>query len=309
MKIMVTGGAGFIASHVVDAYVALGHDVVVVDDLSSGRVENLNPGARFYRMCITDPELDQLYASEKPQMVNHHAAQVNVRKSLSDPLHDASVNVLGSVNVLECAVRHRVARVIYSSSGGAVYGEPEQVRCTESHPIRPLSPYGVSKYAVELYLHSYATMHGIKWIALRYGNVYGPRQDPRGEAGVVALFLAGMIAGKRPVVFGDGEQSRDFVYVADCVMANVKALDPQVQGAFNIGSGVATSVNELYRLLSQLTGFTSEPTYESPKEGETRHIALDITKAAQRLDWRPQYSLMDGLSRTAAHFLSEPAPN
>ena len=254
LKILVTGGAGFIGSHVVDALLEAGHEVVIVDDLSTGRASNINPRARFYRMDIRDPHLSEVFEQERFDIVNHHAAQMDVRKSVADPLFDADVNIRGSLNLLECARKSGVRKIVYISTGGAVYGEPEYLPCDEAHPVNPICPYGASKHTVEHYLYMYRVLYGLAYAVLRYPNVYGPRQDPNGEAGVVAIFIGQMLAGKQPTIFGSGEQERDFVYVGDCARANLLAMEDHVQGIFNIGSGRGTTINQIYALLSEITG-------------------------------------------------------
>lgn len=302
MKILVTGGAGFIGSHVVDGYLQQGHEVVIVDDLTTGRSSNLNPQATFYQLDIRSPELEAVFAQEKPDVVNHHAAQIDVRRSVADPLFDASVNILGSLNVLECARKHEVKRFIYISTGGAVYGEPEYLPCDEAHPINPICQYGASKHTVEHYLYMYGQNYGLNYTVLRYPNVYGPRQDPRGEAGVVSIFTLQMLQGQPVTIFGDGEQVRDFVYVGDCARANLLAVQANVNGIFNLGSGQGTSVNELFGLLQQVTGYGAAAAYGPARLGETRAIYLTADKAGQYLGWEPTTNLQDGLTKTVAYF-------
>jgi len=253
MKIIVTGGAGFIGSHVTDRYIAAGHQVVVVDNLTTGKMANLNPKVRFYQSDIRDPGMEEIFGNEKPDVVNHHAAQIDVRKSVQDPVFDAGVNILGMLNLLEKAIRHGVKRFIFASSGGAMYGDqPENAApADEETPLRPISPYGVAKATGELYLHYYKIVHGLDYVALRYGNVYGPRQDPFGEAGVVAIFTEKLLADGQPVINGDGLQTRDYVYVEDVAAANLLALHPGASGSFNIGTGLEKNVNELFRGLLQ----------------------------------------------------------
>ncbi|MDH7487808.1 MAG: NAD-dependent epimerase/dehydratase family protein [Anaerolineae bacterium] len=301
MKILVTGGAGFIGSHVVEAYLAAGHDVAVVDDLSTGRREYVPPQARFYHMDIRDPRLDEVFARERPEVVSHQAARANVRESLEKPLLYAEVNVLGSLNVLECCRRHGVRKVIYASTGGAVYGEPQTLPVAEDHPINPLDPYGASKHHVEHYLHLYQANFGIATTVLRYPNVYGPRQDPYGEAGVVAIFSGQMLRGDRPVINGSGEQERDFVYVSDVARANVLALGRGNGGIYNIGSGVGTSVNRIFELLAGLTGYAGPAVHGPPKQGEVFRVYLDARRAREELGWAPEVGLEEGLARTVAY--------
>lgn len=305
LKILVTGGAGFIGSHVVDALLEAGHEVVIVDDLSTGRASNINPRARFYRMDIRDPHLSEVFEQERFDIVNHHAAQMDVRKSVADPLFDADVNIRGSLNLLECARKSGVRKIVYISTGGAVYGEPEYLPCDEAHPVNPICPYGASKHTVEHYLYMYRVLYGLAYAVLRYPNVYGPRQDPNGEAGVVAIFIGQMLAGKQPTIFGSGEQERDFVYVGDCARANLLAMEDHVQGIFNIGSGRGTTINQIYALLSEITGYRRPPVYGPPRAGETFRIFLDATKARREMGWEPQVSLEEGLRRTVAYFRTQ----
>ena len=304
MKVLLTGGAGFIGSHVADLYLKHGYEVVIVDDLSTGRASNLNPKATFHRLDIRDRDLSEVFEREQPDFVNHHAAQIDVRRSVEDPLFDADVNVLGSLNVIECARKYGVKRFVYISTGGAVYGEPEYLPCDEAHPIKPICPYGASKHIVEHYLHMYHVNHGLKYTILRYPNVYGPRQDPNGEAGVVAIFTGEMLADKRVTIYGDGEQERDFVYVGDCAQANLLALQSESSGVYNLGSGTGKSVNQLFSTLQTITTYTLQPVYGPARLGETRRIYLEATRARQELGWQPRVSLMEGLRRTVAYFES-----
>lgn len=302
MRILVTGGAGFIGSHVVDAYIAAGHEVAVVDDLSTGRRENLNPQATFYEMDIRDEALAEVFEQERPEIVNHHAAQMAVLRSMRDPQFDADVNILGSLNVVECAKAYGTEKVIFISSGGAIYGEPVELPCTETHPVYPLSPYGATKYAFEKYLHVYQYNYEIDYTVLRYGNVYGPRQDPYGEAGVIAIFTQKMLEGDQPVINGTGEQERDFVYVADIVRANVIALEAGSGREYNIGSGHGTSVNEIAALLKEFTGYEGEIVHGPEKAGEVFRTYLDVTRAKEELAWEPEIDLRQGLAKTVAYF-------
>jgi len=302
MKILVTGGAGFIGSHVVENCLAAGHDVVVVDDLSSGRREQVPAGAMFYEVDIRDPALDDIFASERPDVVSHQAARANVRESMEKPLLYADVNVLGSVNLLECCRRHGVERVVYASTGGAVYGEPQALPVSEDHPVNPLDPYGASKHHVEHYLYLYRENFGIGYTALRYPNVYGPRQDPYGEAGVVAIFTRQMLDGGEPVINGSGEQERDFVYVDDVARANVLALEQSESGIYNVGSSSGTSINRIFALLAGLTGYERPAVHGPAKQGEVYRVYLDATRAQDRLGWAPRVSLEDGLRETVEYF-------
>lgn len=302
-KILVTGGAGFIGSHVVDLFLEKGYEVVILDDLSTGRESNLNPRARFYKMDIRSPEVRSIFEAEKPDYISHHAAQMDVRRSVAQPLFDADVNILGSINLIECAREFGVKHFVYISTGGAVYGEPEYVPCDEAHPINPICQYGASKHTVEHYLFMYHFNYGLNYTVLRYPNVYGPRQDPHGEAGVVAIFTGKMLAGEPLTINGDGEQTRDFVYVGDCAYANYLAVTVDHQpGIYNIGWGRPTSVNDIFHTLAKVTGYPLQPNYGPAKVGETRHIYLEAAKAKRDLGWTPTLSLEEGLERTVAYF-------
>jgi UDP-glucose 4-epimerase len=300
--ILVTGGAGFIGSHVVDAYLDAGHEVIVVDDLSTGHRENLNPRARFVQLDITDPKVVELIRDERPAALNLHAAQMDVRRSVADPLFDARVNVLGTINLFEAARKANVRRILFVSSGGAVYGEQERFPAAEDHPTNPLSPYGVSKRAGELYASFYQAEYQIPFVALRYANVYGPRQDPHGEAGVVAIFSGRMLRGEAVTINGDGRQTRDYVFVGDVVRANLLALESRATGPFNIGTGKETDVNELARLLLDAAGSRSEVRHGPAKPGEQRRSVVDHGRAERELGWRPEVPLADGLRRTVDWF-------
>lgn len=303
MKILVTGGAGFIASHVVDLYLANGYEVVIIDDLSTGRVSNINPAATFYKIDIRNPQVAEIFEKEKPDVVCHHAAQIDVRRSVAEPLFDADVNILGSLNLIECAKRYQVKRFIYISSGGAVYGEPEYLPCDEAHPVNPICQYGASKHTVEHYLYMYNTNYGLPYTVLRYPNVYGPRQDPKGEAGVVAIFTGLMLAGKQVVINGDGEQERDFVYVGDCAMANLLALKAgDDSGIYNLGSKIGTNVNQIFEALKKITAYQKDAVHGPAKIGETRQIYLDASKIEKELGWKQSVGLMEGLERTVEFF-------
>jgi UDP-glucose 4-epimerase len=302
MKVLVTGGAGFIGSHVTDALVAAGHDVIVVDDLSTGKRANLNPKARFHQLDIQDPKVIELIRDERPAALNLHAAQMDVRRSVADPLFDARVNILGTVNLLEAARKANVRRVMFVSSGGAVYGEQEKFPAPESHPTNPVSPYGVSKRAGELYAFFYQAEYQLAFVALRYANVYGPRQDPHGEAGVVAIFSEKMLRGEPVTINGDGKQTRDYVFVGDVVRANVLALESTATGPFNIGTGVETDVNELARLLLAASGSRAEIRHGPAKQGEQRRSVVDSKRATDVLGWRPETPLAEGLRRTVEWF-------
>lgn len=304
MKILVTGGAGFIGSHVVDALVEEGHSVAVVDDLSTGQEHHVNPRARFYRLDIRSPDLSDVFRAERPELVNHHAAHVDVRHSMADPRLDADVNIAGSLNLLENARQFGVEEFIFASTGGAIYGEPEYLPCDEGHPVNPICPYGVSKLAAERYVEFYGQAHGIRYAILRYPNVYGPRQDPLGEGGVVAIFAGHMTQREPVVIHGSGEQQRDFLYVSDVVRANLLTQEALQGQIYNLGTGVGTSVNELFSVMSRLAGYDGQPTHGPPKPGETFKICLDASKARRELDWEPLVPLEQGLDRTLAHLRS-----
>ncbi len=302
MRVLVTGGAGFIGSHVVDAYIAAGHEVIVVDDLSTGKRENLHTQARFVRAAIQDPDVRRLIVEEKIEVVNHHAAQIDVRRSVADPLFDARVNICGLLNVLEGARQAGAGKIIFASSGGTVYGEQQIFPADETHPTRPISPYGVSKLSGEHYLSFYHTEYGLPYMALRYANIYGPRQDPYGEAGVVAIFSQRMLAGKQPVIHGDGEQTRDYVFVHDVARANVAALWTDYTGVLNIGSGRETTVNALFQRLCHLTRADVAEQHGPVQAGEQRRSVLAGDRAEQILGWRPRVAIADGLAQTVAFF-------
>lgn len=302
MKILVTGGAGFIGSHIVDAFSDGGHRVCVVDDLSTGYEQNVPEGVRLYKVDIRDAGLAEVFRKEEPQVVCHQAARANVRESFDKPQLYAEVNVVGSVNLLECCREFGVKKVIYASTGGAVYGEPEHVPVREDHPINPLDPYGASKHHVEHYLELYRLNFGVEYTILRYPNVYGPRQDPHGEAGVVAIFTGQMLGDGHPVINGTGEQQRDFVHVSDVAAANVAALERGDGKIFNIGSGHGTSVNTVFRHLADLTGYAEEPQHGPAKAGEVSQIFLNAERAREVLGWKVQMPLKEGLASTVDFF-------
>ncbi len=302
MKVLVTGGAGFIASHIVDAYVERGHEVFIFDDLSTGQRTNLNPRAIFHQVDIADVKAVKLIAQIKPDVLNHHAAQMDVRHSVADPQFDARVNILGFINLLEACKNAGTKKVIFASSGGAVYGEQDIFPAPEEHPTRPSSPYGVSKRTGELYLSYYQQAFGLPYIALRYANVYGPRQSNKGEAGVVAIFISLLLAGKVPVINGDGKQTRDYVYVGDVAAANLAALESPFVGEINIGTGVETDVVTLFQSLRQGAGSKLAASHGPAKIGEQRRSCLAAQRAAEIFGWRPQVSLREGLERTIAYY-------
>ena len=300
--VFVTGGAGFIGSHLVDRLVELGHKVVVIDDLSTGKLQHLNKSAAFHHMSITSPHLQEVLEREKPQIIMHHSAQVSVSHSVRDPVKDAEINILGTLRLIEAANESGVEKFIFASTGGAVYGDPEVIPCPEDHPSLPLSPYGLSKLVSEQYLDLYYRLHRLNFTCLRYSNVYGPRQDPFGEAGVIAIFTRAMLEGKQPRMYGTGEQERDFVYVEDVVEANLLAMERGDGGTYNIGTGVGTSVNRIFELLAGILKYRWKPLHAPARPGDVFKITLDVSKAARELQWTPRVPLEDGLHRTVEYF-------
>jgi UDP-glucose 4-epimerase len=304
VKILVTGGAGFIGSHVVDAYITAGHDVAVLDNLSTGREANVNPAAALHRVDVRNlAQVQNVVATFKPDLVNHHAAQSEVPKSVADPGYDAHVNVVGGLNVLRACVDNSVRKVIFSSTGGALYGEPDVVPADEDHPLRPLSPYGTSKLSFEQYLGTFERTFGLRFTVLRYANIYGARQDFHAEEGrVVAVFASRMIEGKPVTIDGDGNQSRDMLHVGDVAIANIAALDKGDGGTFHISTGVPVTVNDLFRKLALLTEYKLEPRFGPGRKGDVYRIALDNARAKEQLGWEPRISLEDGLQLTVEYF-------
>ena len=302
MKILVTGGAGFIGSHIADAYVKAGHDVTILDNLSTGRQKNLNPDARFVEMDLRDKELTDFMLREKFELVNHQAAQMDVRLSVADPMFDADNNSIGLLNLLQRCADTGVKKVIFASSGGVVYGEQDYFPADEEHPTRPVSPYGVAKLVGEKYLYYYNVTFGLDYTAFRYANVFGPRQNPHGEAGVIAIFLERMLNGQKAVINGDGKQTRDFVYIDDVVRANVLALDAGANSIYNIGTGVETDVNEIFRELNRLTGANLPEEHAPAKAGEQLRSVLSVEKAKQELGWQPTVEFSPGLEKTVEYF-------
>jgi UDP-glucose 4-epimerase len=302
MKVLVTGGAGFIGSHVVDRLILEGHEVVVVDNLATGKRRNIDRAARFYKMDIQSWRLERVFRNERPNVVMHLAAQMDVRKSVEDPMFDAQVNVLGTLNVLQQAVKHGVRKVIFSSSGGAIYGEQETYPAPETHVMKPLSPYGLSKLCGEQYLSYFQRVSGLQAVSLRYANVYGPRQDPEGEAGVVAIFIQKMLNGEQAVINGNGRQTRDFVFVDDVVEANLAMMGQETQGTYNVGTGVETSINDLFRILVQHTGSTCKEMHGPAKKGEQARSVIDSAKLRHEVSWEPKADLSDGLKKTVEYF-------
>lgn len=304
MRILVTGGAGFIGSHVVDAYVTAGHDVAVLDNFSTGGEQNINPAAKVFRADVRDQsQVASAVASFKPEVVNHHAAQAEVPKSVADPGTDAHINVVGGLNLLRACVDNGVKKFIFSSTGGALYGEPDVVPADEDHPVRPLSPYGTSKYAFEQYLGTFERTFHLRYTVLRYANIYGPRQDFHAEEGrVVAIFASRMIAGKPVTIDGDGNQSRDMLHVGDVAIANLAALEAGEGGVFHISTGIPVTVNDLFRKLALLTEYKIEPQFGPARKGDVYRIALDNTRAKEQLGWEPRITLEEGLRLTVDYF-------
>jgi UDP-glucose 4-epimerase len=302
LKILVTGGAGFIASHIVDAYIEAGHSVDIIDDFCTGQERNLNPRADVHRLDIADPKAANLIREIKPDVMSHHAAQMDVRRSVTDPAFDARVNIIGFINLLEACKDVGVKKVIFSSSGGAVYGDCEPIPADEEHVTLPLSPYGVSKLTGELYLGYYQMAFGLSYVALRYANVYGPRQSAQGEAGVVAIFIAALLAGRIPTINGAGKQTRDYVFVGDVVRANVAALETSHVGPVNIGTEMETDVVTLYRLLKQGLSSGIDARHGPAKLGEQTRSCLDAALAGKVLNWKPAVSIAAGLQKTIAYY-------
>ncbi len=302
MKILVTGGAGFIGSHVCDAFLQAGHEVVALDNLSSGRKENLDPRVRLAELDIRGAEAARFVLSERPDVVCHLAAQMDVRRSVEDPRFDAETNVLGMLNLLEAARQAGVKKILFSSTGGAIYGEQDEFPAKEDHPTRPVSPYGVSKAAGELYLGYYRAQYGLRSVALRYANVYGPRQNPHGEAGVVAIFSQRLVEGRPCTVYGTGEQTRDFVFGPEVARANLLAFQSDFVGPVNVGTGVETDINRVYELLAKAAGSSAPAQHAEAKPGEQMRSVIDNRLAKRVLGWEPKVALEEGLARTVAFF-------
>lgn len=302
-KVLVTGGAGFIGSHITDNLVENGYAVTVIDNLSTGKENNLNKKAKFYKSDIKHSQLESIFQTEQPDYVCHQAAQVDVRRSVADPIFDADINVIGTINILQNCIKYKVKKIVFASSGGAVYGEQEIFPAPETHPLKPISPYGITKLVAEHYLYYYRMVHGLNYVALRYANVYGPRQDPFGEAGVVAIFIQKMLNGEQPVINGDGGQTRDFVYVGDVARANIKALQEDIPtGPINIGTGIETSIIEIFEFLRSIISPSVKKQFGPPKLGEQRRSVVDVSKAKEILKWEPQVSISEGLKKTCEYF-------
>ncbi len=307
-KILVTGGAGFIGSNLVDTLIAQGYQVVIVDNLYNGKRENINKKAKFYQIDICSDTLKEVFGKEKPDIVNHHAAQIDLRKSVQDPLFDAKTNILGSINLLGNCIKYKVKKFIFASTGGAIYGDATRVPTEEDYPAWPISPYGVAKLTVEHYLFYYWTSYKLPYIALRYGNVYGPRQDPHGEAGVVAIFTQKMLEGQTPVINGEGKQTRDFVFVSDVVAANIAALASDFVGPVNIGTEKQVNINRIFTILNTLTGKKAKEIHGPAKIGEQKTSCLKINRAKKILNWLPKVEIEQGLKLTVDYFKKAKSP-
>jgi UDP-glucose 4-epimerase len=302
MKVLITGGAGFIGSHIADAYLAAGWDVLVADNLGSGKIENLDPAAQFTKIDICSPEFAEYIEDRRPDVVVHAAAQISVSFSVREPAFDARQNIIGPLDMCMACVRAGVKKIIFSSSGGTIYGEIPGEPATEDHPYSPLSPYGISKMAFEYYLQFFQREYGLEYTSLRYGNVFGPRQDPHGEAGVVAIFSKMILNGQTPTINGDGKFYRDYVFAADVARANFLAAEKGANRAYNIGTCKATDVNDVYKLVAEAAGVSTPPNFGPPRAGDLRRCVLGISRAAQELGWTPQVSLEQGMKQTVDFF-------
>jgi len=302
LKILVTGGAGFIASQIADAFIADGHKVFILDNLSTGFETNINPKAVFIKADIGDKSLSSLFEKEKFDVVNHHAAQMDVRRSVADPAFDATTNILGTINLLQNCIRTGVKKFMFASTGGAVYGEQSYFPADEHHPIAPLSPYGISKFTVEKYLYFYHVQYNLNYTILRYANIYGPRQNPFGEAGVVAIFSTKLLKGDQPVINGSGLQTRDYVFVGDVVKANLTTLKDDVSDIYNIGTGIETDVNELFHIINNAAGKGMIEKHGPPAAGEQMRSVITSDKIFNKFNWRPSTKLETGLNQTVNFF-------
>lgn len=302
MKIVVTGGAGFIASQIADAFIEEGHEVVILDDLSSGYEKNINPKAKFVKANICDKSIEKLFETEKFDVVNHHAAQMDVRRSVKDPEFDATTNILGTINLLQNCVKYGVKKFMFASTGGAVYGEQDYFPADEKHNQQPKSPYGISKLAVEKYLYFYNSEHKLNYTILRYANIYGPRQNPFGEAGVVAIFSTKLLKGEQPIINGHGKQTRDYVFVGDVVKANLLGLKDEASDVYNIGTGIETDVNQLFHYLNDIVKANKEEKHGPTAAGEQLRSVISSDKLFNKFGWRPSTKLEDGLKATVEYF-------
>ena len=301
MNILVTGGAGFIGSNLVDRLVEEGHKVVVIDNLSTGKIENVHSKAKFYKLDICNKKIRDIFKSEKIEVVYHKAAQIDVQKSIEDPIFDGKVNILGTINVLEACKKANVKKIIYPSSA-AVYGEPKYLGIDENHPTCPISYYGISKFTPENYIKTYSKFYDIDYTIFRYSNAYGIRQDPKGEGGVIAIFMQKLFKGESPTIFGDGSATRDFIYIDDIIEANIKALHKGSREVFNIGTGVATSIKELFYIMKEIMGADVKVKYGKEREGDIKNSFFNIDKAEEKLNWIPKYRLEEGLYKTIKYY-------
>lgn len=302
MKILVSGGAGFIASHIVDAFIDEGHSVVVLDDLSSGFEKNINQKAKFIKANIYDKTIEKLFESEKFDVVNHHAAQMDVRRSVADPAFDATTNILGTINLLQNSIKYSVKKFMFASTGGAIYGEQDYFPADEKHNTQPKSPYGISKLAVEKYLYFYHSEYNLNYTILRYANIYGPRQNPFGEAGVVAIFSTKLLKGEQPIINGHGKQTRDYVYVGDVVKANLLTMNDKSSDIYNVGTGIETDVNELFAILNNITNANKEKKHGPAAAGEQLRSVITSDKLFNKFGWKPATRFEDGLAETVRFF-------
>ncbi len=306
MKILITGGAGFIGSHVSDLLIENNYEICVIDNLSTGKLENINPKAKFHKCDVRDGKLFNIIEEEKPQVIIHNAAQLSVRNSVDDPENDASINIIGGLNLLEACKRLKIKKIIFASSGGVVYGEQQHFPADESHPSRPICPYGVAKLSFEKYLFYYNYTFGIKYVALRYANIYGPRQDPFGEAGVVAIFSKKLLSSGQPIINGDGYQTRDYVFVKDVAMANLLAIQSDIVGEINIGTGIETNVNDIFDILKKAAGKKDLKEVHGPaRTGEQERSVLSCKKARAILGWEPEVKIKEGMNETFEWFANK----
>ena len=299
--VLVTGGAGFIGSHLVDRLLSMGHRVVVIDDLSNGRLQNLHKGATFYHRSIASPGMEEIFEREKPTIVSHQAAQISASQAVLDPVKDTEVNIQGTLRLIELSRRYGIERFIFASSGNSIYGEPLYLPCDEKHPTNPLQPHALSKHVGEEYLELYHHIYRMNFVSLRYGNVYGPRQDPHGEAGVVAIFIKAMLEGRQPRLYGTGEQERDFIYIDDVIDANILAMEAG-QGEYNIGTGTGTSVSRIFELLRSIIRYRGSPAFGPTRPWEVFKVSLDSSKFQNKFEWTPKVSLEDGMGQTVEYF-------
>jgi UDP-glucose 4-epimerase len=302
MNILVTGGAGFIGSQIADEYIKLGHNVIIADNMSTGVKEFINSKAKFYEVDIRDDKISEIFRKHKIDVINHHAAQIDLRKSVADPKYDVDVNVIGSINLLQYAIENSVKKFIFASTGGAIYGEHDYFPADEKHPTRPYAPYGINKNTIEKYLFYYNHVYGLNYVVFRYANVYGPRQNPFGECGVVAIFTDKMLGDSKPVINGNGKQTRDYVYVQDVVNANVLALDAKGPVIFNIGTSVETSVNYIFNKVNEYAGTKFEENHGPAKKGEQMRSVLSYEKIKKELGWNPKINMDEGLKLTLEYF-------